>query len=137
MAQIGGQKSSMIPIAFLLLVPFPDEPTPQPAPKVSQSVIGLFSYDDYPNEALQAGAEGTVVVDLIIRTDGRPRLCRIVRSSGHQSLDLATCNIMLTRARFTPAKDSNGNPVEDTFRSPPVSWRIVQETEPKPEPLPK
>jgi len=90
----------------------------------------VFSADDYPADAMQAGAEGTAVVDLRIDAGGRPRSCRIVQSSGNQSLDLATCRIMLIRARFTPARDSNGNPVEDTFRTPPIRWQLVEEPEP-------
>jgi len=125
----------MIPLSLLLLAAIPDPPAPS-LPNGSQSVVSLFSYDDYPTEALRNGEEGTVIVDLIIRTDGRPRACRIIRSSGHPTLDLATCNIMLRRARFSPARDSNGNPVEDTFRTPPVSWRLVEEPAPQPEPAP-
>jgi protein TonB len=93
----------------------------------------LFSSDDYPADAMQNGWQGAVVVDLRIDAKGQPRRCVIVRTSGHESLDHATCNIMLIRARFIPAKDSNGKPVEDVFRTPPIVWRLVEEPAPEPE----
>jgi hypothetical protein len=39
-------------------------------------------------------------------------------------LDDATCDLMIKRAFFKPAKDSNGKPVEDHFRTPPIRWRL-------------
>ena len=116
--------SLLIALAAAQTVPVSPPPPPP-------SMVPLFSMDDYPPAALATHAEGTVVVKLRIGIDGRPRACRIVRSSRHEELDLATCNIMLTRARFSPARDSNGNPVEDDFQTPPISWRIADE-EPSP-----
>jgi len=140
MAPNGGQKSRMIPLLALLLAASPDpSPDAQPLigspPQAPSSVAALLSNDDYPAEALRNNWQGTVQVKLRIGTDGRVRACRIVRSSGHDSLDLATCRIMLMRARFSPARDSNGNAVEDDFVSPPISWRLEEE-ETKPELLP-
>ncbi len=87
----------------------------------------LFSDEDYPAAALQRKEEGSVQAELTIGTDGRVKACRILRSSNSQALDSATCNILMRRARFTPARDSNGNPVEDTYVTPPISWRIVDD----------
>jgi protein TonB len=84
----------------------------------------LLSYEDYPAEALRNHWEGKVIADLTISPEGKVSACKIVKSSGHQILDDATCNIMIKRARFAPARDSNGNPVEDHFRTPPVNWEI-------------
>jgi protein TonB len=130
MAPSGAQTSPVIPllIALLATATTPDGPSSK-----TGDVRMVFSYEDYPADAMQHGWQGSVQVDLRIDAKGQPRSCRIVRSSGHQSLDLATCNIMLLRARFTPAKDSNGKPVEDVFHAPPIVWRLVEEPAPTPE----
>jgi len=87
----------------------------------------LFSADDYPAEALKVHQEGTVQAELTIGADGRIKACRVIRSSNSAVLDTATCNILRRRARFTPARDANGNPTEDTLVTPPISWRISDE----------
>lgn len=84
----------------------------------------LFSTDDYPVTALQNGEEGTVQARLQVDPEGRVAGCSIVRSSGHASLDRATCNILRKRARFTPARDSNGKAVSDSVVTPAVVWRL-------------
>ena len=99
----------------------------QPLPDVSQpAVAGMMSSDDYPEEALRNDWQGDVIVDLRISAAGRVKSCRIHQSSGYPALDLKTCEIFLLRARFTPAKDEQGNPVEDNFRAPVVHWRLEE-----------
>lgn len=116
-------------IAMAAAQTVPDSPSP-----TRPSVVSLFSADDYPPTALALGWQGKVVVKLRIGIDGRVRACRIVHSSGHDELDIATCKIMLTRARFAPARNKYGNPVEDDVQTPPIEWRIA---EPAPEPDPE
>jgi protein TonB len=107
-------------------------PPPPPAPprKVvsAQSAKGdlrtLFSADDYPASAQSAGAEGTTRASLTIGPDGRVTGCNIIQSSGNTSLDSTTCNILRRRAKFTPARDSNGNPTSDTITTPSIVWRL-------------
>ena len=81
------------------------------APQPRGEAQSYFSRDDYPAAALGSGAHGRVSVMLRIDTQGRITDCHVLRSSGSSILDQATCNIMHRRARFTPAMDSNGNPV--------------------------
>jgi protein TonB len=88
------------------------------------SLVGLFSADDYPSSAQSAGAEGTVRASIVVGPDGRVQSCNVVQSSGNGSLDSATCNIIRRRAKFTPARDSNGQAVTDTVQSPPIVWRL-------------
>lgn len=123
----------MIPMLIFAIA----DTTPPPPPLADGrgNVVSLFSYDDYPDGALQNDWQGTVVVDLRIDAGGRPRSCQIFRSSGHEALDLKTCEVMLIRARFLPARDSAGHPVEDIFRTPPVTWRIIEDPAPQPEPV--
>jgi protein TonB len=84
----------------------------------------LFGPDDYPASAQAAGAEGTSQAEITIGTDGRVIGCNITRSSGNSALDQATCNIIRRRAKYTPARDSNGNPTTDTIQTPPITWRL-------------
>jgi protein TonB len=104
----------------------PPKPRIEPA-KAKGSLIGLFSDADYPASAQSAGAEGTAQAQMTIGADGRVTGCTITRSTGNNALDAATCNILRRRAKFTPAHDSNGNPVSDTQSSPPITWRLVDQ----------
>lgn len=110
----------------------PSPPPAPPAPRKTQSaqsargdLRSLFSPEDYPASAQAAGAEGTVQAVLTIGSDGRVSGCSISRSSGNTALDAATCNILRRRAKFTPARDSNGNPTSDTISTPPIKWQLV------------
>ena len=85
---------------------------------------------DYPVSALSANEQGTVRYVLDIGADGRVHGCRVTRSSGSTSLDSTTCRIMTRRGRFTPARDSNGNPapsqeVQAVAWSLPAEARVV------------
>jgi protein TonB len=113
------------------VVTAPPPPAPPPPPRKVQSAQSakgdlrtLFSADDYPPSAVSAGAEGTAQASITIGTDGRVQSCNIIRSSGNSALDSATCNIIRRRAKFVPAKDSNGNATTDTITTPPITWRL-------------
>jgi protein TonB len=84
----------------------------------------LTSGEDYPAEAHQSGTEGTAIAKLLINKRGRVAECEIVESSGHASLDHATCVSLRKRARFKPARDSAGKVIEATYITPPIRWRI-------------
>jgi len=109
--------------------PAPPAPPPakiQRAQSARGNLLSLFSTDDYPESAIRSNAEGTTAVRLTIGTNGRVTNCEITSSSGHSDLDNATCRILTSRARFTPAKDSNGNPTTDTYPQR-VTWRLPSE----------
>ncbi|MEO7634679.1 MAG: TonB family protein [Sphingomicrobium sp.] len=117
------------PIPPVVLAPPP--PAPPPPPRKTQSAQSakgdlrtLFSADDYPAAAESAGAEGTARASLTIGPDGRVTGCSITQSSGNSSLDSATCNVLRRRAKFTPARDSNGNATSDTISTPAIVWRL-------------
>ncbi|HEX8937047.1 MAG TPA: TonB family protein, partial [Sphingomicrobium sp.] len=104
----------------------PSPPAPPPPPRKVQSATSakgdlrtLFSADDYPAAAQAAGAEGTAQAELTIGSDGRVVGCDLIRSTGNSALDSTTCNILRRRVKFTPARDSNGNPTTDTYTTPP------------------
>jgi protein TonB len=71
---------------------------------------------DYPPAALRAREQGTVEFRATVGPEGRVTECTITHSSGSASLDAATCELMRTRARFTPARE-NGNPTSETINS--------------------
>jgi periplasmic protein TonB len=122
------------PVYIPPVVAAPPPPPPPPPPRKTQSAQSakgdlrtLFSPEDYPASAQAAGAEGTAVAELTIGADGRVTGCNLVRSTGNSSLDSATCSILRRRAKFTPARDSNGNPTTDTLTTPPIVWRLAEQ----------
>lgn len=104
---------------------------PQPA-RAPASLASLFSSDDYPAAAVQAGEEGAVAFRLTVGKDGRVAACAIVASSGSAALDSTTCQLLSLRARFRAARNSEGQPTEDAVYGR-IVWRLP---EPEPEPLP-
>ena len=97
----------------------PAPPAPPPPVRVEpararSNLASYFSDADYPAAAQRNEEQGTTAVSLTVGTDGRVTDCRVTSSSGSSTLDAATCNILRRRARFTPARDSSGNPTTDT-----------------------
>ena len=114
------------------VVPAPPPPPPPPHKTVSAQpargdVRSVFSNDDYPSEAIAAEAQGTAQAQLTIGPDGRVTGCNLIKSTGNNALDSTTCNILRRRVKFTPARDSNGNPTTDTYTTPPISWVLPKD----------
>lgn len=80
---------------------------------------------DYPVAALREERSGTVGFQLEIGSSGEVTGCNIVESSGHADLDQASCGNLIRRARFSPARDANGEPVASTYSNK-VRWEIPQ-----------
>jgi periplasmic protein TonB len=105
--------------------PAPPPPAPPPPVKTvpprsaTGDLQGLFRGDDYPQSAIRFDEQGSVTVRLTVGPNGRVSDCNVTSSSGSRALDSATCRILQSRARFTPARDNLGNPTTDT-----VSQRI-------------
>lgn len=108
----------------------PPPPPPPPPPVKRQearsatgNLQGLFSGNDYPASALDNEETGTTTVRLTISPNGRVADCQVTSSSGSRALDGATCRVIRSRARYTPAMDSNGNPTtgSDTAR---IRWQL-------------
>jgi TonB family protein len=80
-----------------------------------------ISSADYPANSIH-GEEGRSTVALTIGRDGRASQCGLVRSSGYHALDQAACRGLMRRARFRPANDRDGQPIEtEVIRE--VVWR--------------
>ena len=99
-------------------------------PRARANLASYVSNDDYPASALKRGEQGRVAFSLAIGADGRVAACRITRSSGSSALDNATCRIMRSRARFTPARNAIGDPAPGAHEGE-LRWRI-----PSPRPAP-
>ena len=105
----------------------PDPPLPpatlEPA-RARGDVRTLITPDDYPDAARRHDETGTVRARLEIGANGRVTGCSIVASSGSTALDSATCRVLKARAHFSPAKDSSGQTVADSYVTPRIVWKI-------------
>jgi protein TonB len=117
-------------LAFLAAIAFwtwqqsiiqPDEPPAPLAEHAKANLMALFSDDDYPAAAIRREEQGTVAFKLSINRRGGVDRCDIVSSSGSATLDHATCEIVTSRARFVPARDSRGDRIADEY-SGRVRW---------------
>lgn len=76
----------------------------------------------YPAAALRAGQQGTVLLRVLVGTDGRPAEVSVQTSSGHRVLDLAARSQVLRSWRFQPAMQ-NGQAVQ-AYGLVPVSFSL-------------
>ena len=97
-------------------------------PSAGPNLASYVSNADYPPEAIRNGEEGTVGFVLDVTPEGIVGACNVVAPSGSTLLDARTCEIMSARARFTPARDSNGTPVADHIRAR-IRWVLPVEPE--------
>lgn len=91
--------------------------------KLQGNVAQFFSSDSYPDDARDQGEEGLVRAALSVGANGRVSGCRIAASSGHDSLDQATCRVVLQRVRFEPARDSEGRAISSPYPLA-VRWQL-------------
>jgi TonB family protein len=94
-----------------------------PAQRARANSNSYFSMDDYPVSALRENSQGTTGVSLTIDAAGRVSDCQVTASSGSTALDQATCRILRSRARYTPARDPAGNSTNGTD-SARITWRL-------------
>jgi protein TonB len=101
-------------------VPPPPRLTFEPA-RARGDLHSYVSNADYPDAAIRNEEQGTTRFRLLVGPDGRVSDCTITGSSGSSALDNATCSVMKKRARFTPARDSSGNPTTDVVANS-IRW---------------
>ena len=109
-----------------IVPPRVDPPAPPAARKVepARARANLASYvsdEDYPGTAVRNEEQGTTRFRLGVGPDGKVTECTVTGSSGSSALDSATCKLMKSRARFTPARDSDGRQTSDTVASA-IRW---------------
>lgn len=72
----------------------------------------LLSEGDKLSVVERVGAQGTVGVKVTVDAAGRVSDCAVSHSSGFKALDAETCKVVQRKARFAPAKDERGRPVQ-------------------------
>jgi protein TonB len=79
------------------------------------------SDSDYPSSAIRNEEAGTTRFRLVVGTDGKVTECTVTASSGSSALDSTTCRLMKQRAKFIPARDSDGRLVSDSVSNA-IRW---------------
>jgi hypothetical protein len=84
-----------------------------------------FSYTDFPRYLTERGEEvsKTVYTHTTVRQDGSTESCVAEGSSEDLKLDAYTCALIVKRAKFRPAKWTDGSTVYGVIRVP-ISWRM-------------
>jgi TonB family protein len=77
--------------------------TAGPADRGPMSLAATHTIPPYPALDLRLGNQGTVVLRLLIGTDGRVLDAKVVRTSGSESLDRAAQGWVMARWRYQPA----------------------------------
>jgi TonB family protein len=85
---------------------------------------GLFTTNDFPAEAQTRGQEGTAQFLLLIDEKGKVAACHVQKTSGVPVFDAMGCDVIVERAKFTPALDAQGHPVRSTVVTPPITWLL-------------
>ncbi len=79
--------------------------------------------DDYPPRDFANRNEGVTTFLVTVDAKGEATNCRIVGSSGFPSLDKRTCELVLMRSAFRPARDSEGQAVASFYINR-VWWQL-------------
>jgi len=106
--------------------PLPVKPDQSVDAQPAKNWKNWITTEDYPPGAIRENLQGLVVISVTIGTDGRVRSCVVTQSSGSRLLDDATCRLYTLRARFTPARDADGNPTL-AQRTIHYRWQIPSE----------
>lgn len=84
-----------------------------------------ISAADYPSKALRDKLTGKNTYELTVDDKGKVTECRILKTSGHEELDEATCETVSKRARFKPGLDQNMQPATSVWISS-MNWSLPQ-----------
>ena len=100
------------------------------APAVPRGDLAkIITFADYPGSALRNREEGVVGFILDVEANGRVPSCIVVRPVKSDALNAATCRLMQVRMRFTPARDSSGQPVPSRMAQE-VRWTLPKGSAP-------
>jgi hypothetical protein len=94
-----------------------------PASLPSPGLRAIFDADDYPSEALYAGEQGKSQYQLLVSETGSVVGCYLLQRSGIPSLDAMGCQVIMERAKFTPAL-RGGKPVRSVVTTPEINWKL-------------
>jgi TonB family protein len=82
---------------------------------------------DYPRSAAMRGHQGQVIFAVEVSSRGEVRGCTITVSSGFESLDRRTCQVVMRNASFLPASDGAGGPRDGRYLGQ-FLWRLADGT---------
>lgn len=111
-------------------LPTPHIPAPTPsfaplAAKPRNDPARWVSTEDYRSNWIRQEMTGKARFRLEIAADGRVTSCTITGSSGHPQLDAATCALVSKRAKFQPARGSEGEPVRGSYSNA-IDWQLPE-----------
>lgn len=98
-------------------------PLPPPGPKPIGDPGLWITLGDYPYDAFASGKDGAVMIEIIVDETGHAARCRVMRSSGTESLDRAACAAIARRGLWEPSLDDAGRPIFAAYRRQ-VKWVI-------------
>jgi TonB family protein len=70
---------------------------------------------DYPVTMRTRGKQAVVNFRLTVDETGRPTACEIQRSYNDKAFDDVTCQAIMRRSRFDPARDEHGKPIASYY----------------------
>jgi len=98
-------------------------PEPPTEARAQANLASSIQDGDYPALAMRRGEQGIVGFELDVTPTGRVANCRVTAPSGSRLLDAVTCQVMISRARFTPARNADGSAAPDTVSSQ-IRWLL-------------
>lgn len=106
----------------------PAAPPAPPMPSVATKPAYLnrpevILSDDYPKDARKAGITGTTYYRVFVSALGAPTGCIVTTSSGSPVLDAKSCELIMARAKFSPARDTRGRAIKGELDAR-VIWRF-------------
>jgi hypothetical protein len=94
---------------------------PMTANALDGNVAKVFTANDYPAFLKKSDKPRTVQTRTTVRPDGTVQSCVAEVGSGDARLDAYTCDLIVRRSHFLPAKWTDGSPVYGVIRLP-VTW---------------
>ena len=99
------------------------KPAPPPAPAATKSSSGSSAHyvgsceAPYPSMSKRLNEKGTVVVKVLVKSDGTAGDVELKSSSGYPRLDQAWLET-IKNCRFTPSIGGDGKPMDEWFSAP-------------------
>lgn len=82
---------------------------------------------DYPSMAIRRQEQGVVSVLLRVADNGTVTSCTVTESAKSKHLDMKTCEVLTSRAKFKSATNASGEPVAGDFRHA-IDWSLEGKT---------
>ena len=73
---------------------------------------------DYPQDALDAGVEGMVMIEFVVKTDGTIDNVTVKKTGGHRSLDNEAVRVVKSMPKWKPGTNEAGVAVSSYFQLP-------------------